>query len=285
MLRTICYLLGAVTIAALLTTQAALAKSYTISMLPRYSTEEIHKRVSALAKYLSESTGLEIKPVLTSTFAEYQKQLANGAIDIGLQNPYIYVLAAAEHEVIAMVVKGRDGDKFRGIIVVPTGSDLNVITDLKGKTISIVSYTSAGGYLSQRLSLMEQNIDVTRDCKIEVAPENKQENVMFAVFTGDVDAGFIRESALGQVKGMIPEGAIQVMTGTAWLPNWALSVNRSMADVDKKKITEAIKNLPTNSPVFTTLKIKALRMAKDSEYDPVRKAAGIEIVAEGVVSQ
>jgi len=273
-------LLSFIAVALLFTANFAFAKTYTLSMLPRYSTEEIYKRINALATYLSESTGLEIRPVLTATFDDYQKQLASGGIDIGFQNPYIYVLAAKEHEVIAMVVKGRDGDKFRGIIVTPAGSDLSTVEDLRGKTISIVGYTSAGGYLSQRLTMLDHNIDVAKECKIEVAPENKQENVVFAVFTGDVDAGFIRESALEQVEGMIPQGAVQVMTGTAWLPNWALSISRTMAPEDKQKITEAISKLPSGSPVLEALKIKALRMATDSEYDPVRKAAGMDLVGE-----
>ncbi len=256
----------------------ASARTYTISMLPRYSIEEINKRITALADYFSKTTKLDIVPILTTSFGNYQKQLAAGAIDIGFENPYTYVLASKVHEVIAMVEKGLDGDRFRGIVVTSADSEIKTLEDLKGKKISIVGYNSAGGYLSQRLSLLELGIDTEKDCMLSVAAENKQENVLFAVFFGDADAGFVRESALAQVKDMVPEDAVRVLRGTAWLPNWALSVNRNMPQQDKQKIIEAVQQLSSKDPLLKTLKITNLRLAEDSEYNPVRKVAGLELV-------
>ena len=251
------------------------AAGYQLSMLPRYSTEEIYKRITPLVDYLKDSTGLAISPVLTSTFDQYTKQLQSGRIAIGFENPYIYVKASKSHEAIAMAVKGANGDKFRGIIITKTDSSIHSLADLKGKRIAIVGYSSAGGYLSQRLTLLAANIDVNKDCQIEEAPENKQENVVFAVFTGDADAGFIRESALARMEKYVPIGTIRVLARTAWLPNWALSVARSMSREDKERIVQAIQAISKDSPVLQALHIKALRPANDRDYDPVRKAAGI----------
>ena len=253
----------------------AFAAGYKLSMLPRYSTEEINARVVPFAKYLSEKTGLEITPTFMSTFDQYTKQISNGGIDIGFQNPYIYVLASKAHEVMAMAVKGADRDKFRGIVITNANSPLRMLSELKGKKISIVGHTSAGGYLSQKLTLLENGIDIEKDCSLEEAPENKQENVIFSVYTGDTDAGFVRESALHMADAFVPASAIRVMDGTAWLPNWALSVSRSMPQEDRKKIAKAIQELQSDGPVLEALKLKAFRMAQDSEYDVVRKAAGL----------
>ncbi len=254
-----------------------IAAGYQFSMLPRYSTEEIYKRITPLVDYLSRKTGLQISTTLTTTFDQYTKSLTGGKVDIGFENPYIYVLASKSHEAVAMAVKGKHGDKFRGIIITAAGSPLRTLADLKGKKIAIVSYSSAGGYLSQKLSLLEKNINVTRDCQIEEAPENKQENVVFSVFTGDVDAGFIRESALHKVDKFVPPGSIKVLAYTEWLPNWALSLSRDMAVADRKKIVKAIREIPSDSPVLRALRIKAFRPAQDSDYDVVRKAAGVPV--------
>ena len=174
-----------------------------------------------------------------------------------------------------MAVKGSDGDKFRGIIIIRNDSTISKVDDLKGKKIGIVGFTSAGGYLSQKLTLLKNEIDVEKDCSIEEAPENKQENVIFAVYAGDVDAGFIRESALRKASEFVPPGSIKVLERTAWLPNWALSVSRNMPPEDKKKIVQAIKKLKSSNNVMKALKIRGLRDAQDNEYDPVRKAAGM----------
>ncbi len=255
----------------------AMAVSYQLSMLPRYSTEEIYKRITPLADYLKKKTGLDIRPTMTSTFDWYTKALIGGKVAIGFENPYIYVLASKAHEAVAMAIKGKNGDKFRGIIVTRKDSPLHSLIDLRGKKISIVSYTSAGGYLSQKLSLLDKGIDITKECQLEEAPENKQENVVFSVYTGDVDAGFIRESALHKADQFVPSGSIRVLAYTAWLPNWALSVKRSMAAADKKKIARAIQEIPENSPILRALRIKKFRPAKDSDYDVIRRAAGLPL--------
>ena len=269
------YFLTTVLFILTIATSVSYAANYRLSMLPRYSTEEINARIVPLAKYLSKKTGLIITPTLTSTFDQYTKQLLNGSIDIGYQNPLIYVLASDAHEVMAMAIKGKDHDKFRGIIITSANSPLDTVKDLKGKRISIVGYTSAGGYLSQKLTLKENGVDVERDCTLEEAPENKQENVLFSVFTGDVDAGFIRESALHKADAFVPPSAIKVLQGTAWLPNWALSIKKSMPAEDKTKIIAAIREIQSEPAILKALGIKAFKTAQDNEYDIVRKAVGI----------
>ena len=267
--------IGAVLFCILVNSHFSFAADYKLSMLPRYSTEEINKRITPLAKHLSKTTGLNIAPTLTASFGQYSKQLSSGAINIGFENPYIYVMTAGLHEVIAMAEKGKDGDKFRGIIITRTDSSLQTLEDLKGKKIAIVGYTSAGGFLSQKLSLLQNKIDVSKDCIIEEAPENKQENVIFSVYSGDVDAGFIRESALHKVDDFVPPGTIRILRSTEWLPNWALSVSSDMSTDDKEKIIKAIRDIKPGDPVLKALKINALRPAEDSEYDTVRVAAGL----------
>lgn len=274
-------LLPVICIFILTIAQFTAAADYKLSMLPRYSTEEINKRIIPLAEYLSEATGLQITPTLTSTFDQYSKQLANGSVDIGYQNPYIYVLASEAHEAVGVAVKGINGDTFRGAIITRADSPIHTVADLKGKRIAIVSYTSAGGYLSQKLTLAEHGIDARKDCTLEEAPGNKQENVIFSVYSGDVDAGFIRESALHIADDFIPTGAIRILVGSAWLPNWALSISRRMAPEDREKIVKAIQELVVGSPALKALKIKAFKPAIDSDYDLVRKAAGL-IPGDGV---
>lgn len=250
------------------------ADTYKLSMLPRYSSEEINRRISPLAEYLAQKTGTKIEPVITSDFTQYEKQLKNGSIEFGYENPYIYTLVSGTHEALAMAVKGKDRDKFRGIIIARVDSGLSNLEDLRGKAISIVGFTSAGGYLSQKLSLMESGIDVETECTISEAVDNKQENVILAVYTGEVDAGFIRESALHQADSYISASQIKVVSESAWLPNWAFSVKRTLPEKLKKDIQAAVLELKPNHPVMKALKIESFRMAADDDYETVRRAAG-----------
>jgi len=255
--------------------QTSIAAEYRLSMLPLYSTEDINARITPLAEYLAKQTGLPISTTLTAGFNEYSQQLSSGRINIGFENPYIFVLNSGAHEVVAIASTANEGEKFRGIIITRSDSPLRTIIELKGKKIGIVGQTSVGGFLSQKLTLLESGIDVAKDCIIEEAPENKHENVIFSVFAGDVDAGFIRESALLQANEFVPAGAIRILQPTAWMPNWALSLSRELPKEDRKKIVSALLDIKPGSAVLKSLKVEALKPAQDSDYDSIRKVFGL----------
>jgi phosphonate transport system substrate-binding protein len=150
--------------------------------------------MAPLAEYLSDKMGETVRLELAKDFTDYENKVKSGAIDIGYQNPMVFSRVLAVHEAVAMSVDKEDGEKFRGIVISRPDSGIKKLSDLTGKTVMIVSDTSAGGYLSQKLSLIKAGIDL-KGIKFETAAENRQENVIIPVSVGDVDAGFIRESA------------------------------------------------------------------------------------------
>ncbi|MCD6388709.1 MAG: phosphate/phosphite/phosphonate ABC transporter substrate-binding protein [Desulfobulbaceae bacterium] len=247
---------------------------YRISILPRYYPEKLTAMITPLANYLSRETGLEIRPVLTKNFAEYEEKIRDGAIDIGYQNPLVYINVAASHEAVATAVKGEGGEKFRGIIIARPEAPITKFQELRHKKIMIVSKTSAGGYLSQKLTLAEHGLDVARDCEIEEAAENRQENVIISVSIGDVDAGFIRESALHAADKYIMPGSIRVVAECDWLPNWALSLSRSMPAKHRKKIVSALLALGEESAEIKAMGLDGFVPADDAKYDVMRKITG-----------
>ena len=253
-------------------------ETYQLSMAPQSASDDINSRISPLADYLSQKTKTNIEVVITNNYDQYETQLKNGSIDMGFENPNIYTLVSKTHQVLTMAIKGKNQDKYRGIIITRKDSNLQVLEDLRGKRIAIVGYASAGGYLSQKLSLLEVGINVDKDCTIEEAVENKQENVILSVYTRDVDAGFIRESALNQVDKYIAPTQIKMLCICTWLPNWAFSVKKTLPGQLKEQIKTALLDLTPNDPVIKALKIDAFRSAKDSEYDIVRRASKGKIV-------
>ena len=117
-------------------------------------------------------------------------------------------------------------------------------------------------------------IAVENDCDLEVASDNKQENVIISVSIGDVDAGFIRESALHSADQYIQPGTVKVVAPSAWLPNWALSVNRNLPAARKDAIRTAMIGLEKDAPVLKAMGVTGFRPATDDQYDIVRQVAG-----------
>jgi phosphonate transport system substrate-binding protein len=267
-LPVICFLLCLIFV---LPTLSMAEDVYEFSMLPRYFPKKIKSMINPLAEYLSGEVGVPVTPVLTKDFTEYENRLKSGEIEIGYENPLVYTKVSESHEVLAMAIKGKGGDRFRGIIITRPDSDIQTFSDLKHKKVMIVGETSAGGFLSQKLTLVENGIAVENDCELEVASDNKQENVIISVSIGDVDAGFIRESALHVADQYIQPGSIKVVAPCAWLPNWALSVSRTMPNAKKEAIKAAIIGLDKNSPVLKAMDVTGFKPAMDSQYDVIRR--------------
>jgi len=251
-------------------TGVACAETYTLSMLPRYFPEKLKAMITPLAAYLSEQTGNEIKTTLTDNFDKYEIEIKSERIAIGYENPLVYVNVSDTHEVLATAIKGQGGDKFRGIIVVRPDSGIKSVADLAGKQIMIVGKTSAGGYLSQKLTLQKEKVPLDDKLMAEAA-DNRQENVLIAVSIGDVDAGFIRESALHKADKYIVPGSVKVLAQTAWLPNWAFSVNRRLPDKQKTALRVSLLALGKESKELKPMGLSGFKAATDSDYDIIRK--------------
>lgn len=246
------------------------AKTYTLCMLPQYAPEQIIDMITPLAGYLSEATGEKIEVVIANDYNQYEKILKTGAVDIGYQNSYVYTLVSDRHEAVAMALSGEGKAQLRGVVIARKDSGLSALTDLRGKKIAIGSYISVQGYLSQKLSFQDAGISMDTYITPVIAVDNKQENVILDVYTGEADAGFIGESAMEEVKKFIDISQLSVITRCAWLPNWAVSLKKSTPSALKNEIQKALLALQASDPVMKALEIDSFRHATDKDFDVIR---------------
>ncbi len=224
--------------------------SYSFAVLPRFFPVVILERFGPLADYLAEQADIDVEFVMPKNFADHISMVMRGKVLLSYQNPVVYAKVSRQVNPLAVASKGRDKTRFRGIIIVRTDSGINTIEDLKGRSVSIVSLQSAGGYISQRDFLLKKGIDVEMDMIPSGSPGNKQENVILDVFSRKVDVGFIRESALHRVDKVIDPSKIKVLARTTWLPNWVFAVHKSVPSPVAARVREALLSLPPDSPVL-----------------------------------
>ena len=267
----------ALTFAAMMLVPAVAAADLTMSITPRFSADVLLKRLTPLRDLLSDVLGQPIEIVLPKDFADYEKQVNAGVIDIGFTNPTIYPLTSGVHEALAMLDQKKGGDRLRGLIVTRADSDIVSVEDLVGREVVIVGRRSTGGYLSQKVSLAQVGINTVKDMKLQEARDNKQENALLSVYYGDADAAFIREDALNIADAFIPPSQLRVIRRTAWMPNWAIAVKRSMPQEMKEKIKATVTGLKPGAPELEALKAKGLVDAGDADWDVVREALGLPI--------
>ncbi|GAB6182983.1 phosphate/phosphite/phosphonate ABC transporter substrate-binding protein [Thermodesulfovibrio hydrogeniphilus] len=253
-------------------------KTIKVAILPLYSPLTIYKRFDPLMRYLSAKTGYEFKLVIPKNFEEFMEIVSSGKVHFSYQNPYIFSLIYRKYPIrpIAITI-GEDcttdegicgGEKFRGIIITRKDSNISKIEDLKGKKIMIVSPTSAGGYLSQKLYLEKKGFNLQRDFKLIDA--KRQEKVLIGVYKGEADAGFIRESALIVWSDEVDLSKIKILDYGEYLPNWPFAVVNNK----NQELTEKVKKLITSDEVKPLLKkanTKAFKEATDEDFSILKR--------------
>ena len=246
------------------------AEEYILSMSPLFSVEQPTAVLHPLAARLSEATGNDIRVLDAENIDRYRAEILHGNIVIGYESPAVYVGISNLHEAVAGAVTKQHDTFSKGIIIARPESGITEPDDLKGKKIMIVSRESAGGFLSQKITLQEQGIDVERDCQLSEAANSHEENVIISVSIGDVDAGFIREYALHTADQYIAPGSVVSVIGTAPLPNWVISVSRNMPQVQKDDLRKALLGLAPDDPALKALGIASFQEVSDADYDVIR---------------
>lgn len=240
-----------------------------VAILPLYSAITLFDRFDPLMRYLSQKTGYEFKLVIPKDFEDFADIVRKGTVDFSYSNPYIYTDLADKGFLTAFAntVHKDSGDIFRGIIITHRDSSIRTLKDLKGKRVMVVSFKSAGGFIAQKLFLNESGIDVFKELKL--IDGKRQEEVILNVYRKNVDAGFVRESALDVLKEEIDLGKIHILARTPYIANWPFAYTRK---TDKKLITMVQKGLVelNDENVLAPAHITRFKAALDSDFNSLR---------------
>ncbi len=244
--------------------------SIKVAILPLYSAITLFDRFDPLMRYLTQKTGYEFKLVIPRDFEDFFDTIERGEVQFSYSNPYIYI-QLADHGFLSAFANTmiRDsGDIFRGIIITHQSSPIRTLDDLRGRRVMVVSYKSAGGFLAQKLLLNEHGIDVSRDLRLTEG--KRQEEVILNVYWKMVDAGFIRETALDELKEEIDLSAIRIIARTPYIANWPFAAARNTDRRIVETVRKSLLELREKS-VLSAAKIEAFKPASDGDFNDLRK--------------
>jgi phosphate/phosphite/phosphonate ABC transporter binding protein len=242
-----------------------------VAVLPLYSPITMYDRYDPLMRYLSRETGREFKLVIPRDFEHFMSIVKAGGVQFSYQNPYVYALLAKQVPLQALLTtvganEREVTDGFRGVIITRDDSGVRHVAGLKGKKVLIVSRKSAGGFLSQRLFLAQQGIDVERD--LVLVDAKRQESVILGVYRGEAAAGFVRESALEELKDEIDMKRIRVLAQAKSLPQWPLAIRGAVDPALAGTVKRLLLGLD-GSDLLRGAKIERFREARPGEFTPL----------------
>jgi phosphonate transport system substrate-binding protein len=198
------------------TTLLDLKNDIIIAPHPFNNPERLNNAFSPLINILNkEIPQYKFKLETSKDYADFNAKIKTKRIEIIIPNPYQTIEAMKfNYHVFA---KYADDERFRGILLVRKDSNINKISDLKGKTIAYPAPSAIAAAMMPKVYMMEQGLNVNVDTKTKYV--GTQESSILALYHKEVDAA------------------------CTWPISWELFVNENTKMTDQLKIVFQTDNL------------------------------------------
>lgn len=257
-----------------------------MALVPSLDTQKLVKSGDVLAKLLEKETGLKYEIEVPVSYTAVVTAMGAGKVDIGWLSPIPYVIAHDQYGTDVILTSVRDkSTKYWSFIIVRKDSGLKKLADLKGKKFAYGDPMSTSGtiYPKHMIRLSGSNPEKYFS---EVIYAGAHDKVVMAVYNKQVDAGAIYGGVVSdarlKVKGMLPDVLEKtvVIAKSMDIPNDTVSVRKDLPKDIAKKVTDGLvaiaKSDEGREAIMTVYGIDGFVLAKDSDYDSVRKIARAE---------
>jgi len=246
-------------------------------------------RWQPLADYLSHAIdGYQVK-LLALDQEELQQALERNQLDMVLTNPAHYVILRQKNSLtgalatLADLQAGQSVASMGGVIFTRSDrADINLLADLKGKTLACYSTTgSFGAFAAPAYELMQIGIKLPGDERLLITG-TPQDKAVEAVLSGKADVGFVRTGILEQMatQGQLDLQRLKIINrqelpaypsiiSTRPYPEWPLVAMASMPDQVGRRVAAALLQLEPKHPAARAAHIYGFTVPAD--YTPVEK--------------
>lgn len=149
----------------------------------------IRLKANAFAAFLEERSGLRCQPLITETYSQLIRAIAEGKVDFAFLSPLGYVTASQVADAELLLKSQRGGQPhYWSVILVRRDSGLHSLGDLKGKRFAFTHLGSTSGYVVPLSALLAEGIDPDRYFG-SIVYAGGHSAVIRAILAGEVDAG------------------------------------------------------------------------------------------------
>jgi ABC-type phosphate/phosphonate transport system substrate-binding protein len=236
---------------------------------PTFDPATASKQFEPLAGYLEEQVGQPFKFVTTKSRDEFSAEVKDGKASFVYANPLDYAEVADACIILTKASYPNTGSMVQGCIIVAEGEAIKIrdVSELKGASIMIVSDSSLGGYLSQKMFFDRSELDLDLDFDLHTAPNGTPEEVIAAVAAGEVEYGCVPIDFYPERK---PYKGTEVLTISEKVPVEAFGFVEMGGDkMLGGKVRDVLKDIPKDDPILKPLGIENFSLATAAEYDIV----------------
>lgn len=257
-----------------------------MAMVPSLDTKKLIISGEKLAQLLKKETGLTFKVSVPTSYTAVIAGMGAGKIDVGWLSPLPYVLAHDQYGVNVILTTVRDNStKYWSFIIARKDTGINGLADLNGKRFAYGDPVSTSGCLYAKYLLRSKGYD-TEKFFSNVIYAGSHDRVVMAVYNKQVDAGAIYGGVVSDAREKVVEALPDVLSKTKVIaksieiPNDTVSVRKSLPKDIVRKIQNGLMKIAKSDEgklaVMKLYGIDGFVLAKDSDYDSVRKIARTE---------
>src|SRR5215210_3296111 len=247
-----------------------------VGLIPNQNPESVEAQYEPFGNYLSEQLGREVELTVPTSYNAVVEAIANDELDLAYFGGLTYVQARNRADVVPLVteINPRTGDTtYRSVIIVPANSEIQEVSELKGRDFAFGSVSSTSGSLYPAIMLRDAGIDYRTDLG-NFNYTNGHDATAQAVANGQVDAGGLEDRILYNLEdeGTVDASSVRVIDESEPIEGYPWVVRNALSDDLKDEIIQAF--LGIDDPVLLDLlRAEGYEEVDASDYDYVEEQA------------
>ncbi|ETI70262.1 putative selenate ABC transporter substrate-binding protein [Neobacillus vireti] len=239
--------------------EATTNKVFKIGAIPDQNAADLDKGMTAVAKYLSEKTGLKVEFVPSVDYAALVTGFQRGEIHMAWFGGLTSVQARnLVPEAESIVQRPRDAE-FHSVFITQSSENFTKLEDLKGKSFTFGSESSTSGHLMPRYYLTEAGIDPNKDFDGKPNFSGSHDTTYKLIESGAFKAGALNEAVWEAAvkEGKVDTNKVKVFYTTPAYFDYNWTVNSNVEDVfgkgTKNKVKEALLSITSEQKEIADL--------------------------------
>ncbi len=191
--------------------------------------------------YLAEKTGKRVKWYGAESYAAQVEAMRSGRLHVaGISTgPTVFGVNLAGYVPMALMCKGDGGFGYRLQLITHKDSDIQKVSDLKGRKVAHVTPSSNSGNQAPRA--LFKDMGVVPDEDYEVTYSGKHDNSIMGVANKDYDAAPIASSVLERMvdKGIVNADDLRIIWESDRFPTTSYGFAHNLHPDLQRKVTYA----------------------------------------------
>jgi len=251
------------------------ARDIVMGLIPAENNEEMIKKFEPMRAYLEKKIGRHIKVYTATDYAGVIEAMRKKRVDIAWFGPLSYYLAEQEAGAEPFAVgirKGSNSHTYKSILIVPEGSNVHSIQDLKGKNVAFVDPASTSGGLVPTYMVKKATGMMPEQFFGKYTYTGSHDAAELAVKNKTVDAAADNDITYGRMlaKGLITNKSNRIPLKSDPLPGSPLCYRGDLSNKLKKKIQTAILNAHNDIQVTGYGNLSRYVAVTPADYQVVR---------------